>query len=107
MEEAIGDTSIMKLKKDSEDESLKLGFDKLLERYRPNKKQSNELKKNLINNSLSDESLTNLIKKKLKNKENDFGSGALWKFSQIVGSARYGAVTHPGAKQDKRNFSDI
>ena len=46
----------MKLKKDSEDESLKLGFDKLLERYRPNKKQSNELKKNLINNSLSDES---------------------------------------------------
>ena len=67
LEEAIGDTSIMKLKKDSEDESLKLGFDKLLERYRPNKKQSNELKKNLINNSLSDESLTNLIKKKLKN----------------------------------------
>ena len=46
-------------------------------------------------------------KKKLKSKENDFGSGALWKFSQIVGSARYGAVTHPGAKQKKSNFSDI
>ena len=27
LEEAIGDTSIMKLKKDSEEESLKLGFD--------------------------------------------------------------------------------
>ena len=67
LEEAIGDTSIIKLKKDSEDESLKLGFDKLLERYRPNKKQSNELNNNLITNSLSDEALTNLIKKKLKN----------------------------------------
>mgnify|MGYP003347637950 FL=1 len=45
--------------------------------------------------------------KKLKVKENDFGSGALWKFSQSVGSARYGAVTHPGALKEKKTYSDI
>ncbi len=46
-------------------------------------------------------------KKKLKASENDFASGALWKFSQNVGSARYGAVTHPGAKKEKKIYSDI
>ena len=45
--------------------------------------------------------------KKLKVKESDFGSGALWKFSQSVGSARYGAVTHPGASKEKKTYSDI
>jgi dihydroxy-acid dehydratase len=45
--------------------------------------------------------------KKIRERENDFGSGALWKFSQSVGSARFGAVTHPGAKKEKRSFSDI
>ena len=45
--------------------------------------------------------------KKLKVKESDFGSGALWKFSQSVGSARYGAVTHPGALKEKKTYSDI
>ena len=42
-----------------------------------------------------------------KPKENDFSSGALWKYSKIVGSARFGAVTHPGAKKEKKVFSDI
>ncbi|MAI75758.1 MAG: dihydroxy-acid dehydratase [Rickettsiales bacterium] len=46
-------------------------------------------------------------KKKIKIKESDFGSGALWKFSQTVGSARFGAVTHPGAKKEKKIYSDI
>ena len=46
-------------------------------------------------------------KKNIKIKESDFGSGALWKFSQTVGSARFGAVTHPGAKKEKKNYSDI
>ena len=51
-----------------------------------------------------------LLKEKKKNwkpKENDFSSGALWKYSKIVGSARFGAVTHPGAKKEKKVFSDI
>ena len=43
-----------------------IGFDGLLDRYRPNKKQSNIMNKNLINNSLSDESLTNTLSKKFK-----------------------------------------
>ncbi len=54
-----------------------------------------------------DEKILNQRKQSLKLKENDFGSGALWKFSQTVGSARYGAVTHPGAKKEKKVYSDI
>ncbi len=46
-------------------------------------------------------------RKLLKKKDENFGSGALWKFSQTVGSARFGAVTHPGAKKEKKNYSDI
>jgi dihydroxy-acid dehydratase len=39
--------------------------------------------------------------------EDNFGSGALWKYAQLVGSARHGAVTHPGAKGEKRAYADI
>ncbi len=46
-------------------------------------------------------------KRSLEKRENNFGSGALWKFSQTVGSARFGAVTHPGAKDEKKIYSDI
>ncbi len=53
------------------------------------------------------ESELNHRKKNLSLKTGDFGSGALWKFSKTVGSARYGAVTHPGAKKEKKTFSDI
>ena len=49
----------------------------------------------------------NKKKKILNKKTNDFKSGALWKFSQSVGSARYGAVTHPGGKYEKKVYSDI
>ena len=43
----------------------------------------------------------------IQKRKNNFGSGALWKFSQTVGSARFGAVTHPGAKKEIKNYSDI
>ena len=46
-------------------------------------------------------------KKKWKKKNHDFSSGALWKYSQTVGSARFGAVTHPGGKKEKKLYSDI
>ena len=46
-------------------------------------------------------------KNSIRKRENNFGSGALWKFSQTVGSARFGAVTHPGAKKETKNYSDI
>jgi dihydroxy-acid dehydratase len=37
----------------------------------------------------------------------DFGSGALWKFAQGVGPAHLGAVTHPGARGERKVYADI
>ena len=62
--------------------------------------------KGIIEVKLSDTELK-ARKSQFNRKENDFQSGALWKFSQNVGSARYGAITHPGAKKEKKNYSDI
>ena len=42
-----------------------------------------------------------------KPRENDYQSGTLWKYAQTVGSARFGAVTHPGAKKEKICYADI
>lgn len=36
-----------------------------------------------------------------------YASGALWKYSQLVGSTRLGAVTHPGAKMEKHIYMDL
>ena len=36
-----------------------------------------------------------------------FGSGYLWKYAQTVGSAKGGAVTHPGGAQEKHCYADI
>lgn len=40
-------------------------------------------------------------------RENEFSSGYLWKYAQTVGSAKTGAVTHPGAAQEKQCYADI
>ena len=37
----------------------------------------------------------------------EFGSGALWRYAQTVGEARYGAVTHPGARHETNCYADI
>lgn len=42
-----------------------------------------------------------------KAREHDYQSGTLWKYSQTVGSARFGAVTHPGAKKEKISYDKI
>lgn len=42
-----------------------------------------------------------------KPRENGFGSGALWRYAQNVGDAEKGALTHPGAKAEKRAYADI
>ncbi len=55
---------------------------------------------------LSDEELENRRKNWKPRKEN-FGSGAIWKYAQIVGDARQGALTHPGAKGEKSCYADI
>jgi dihydroxy-acid dehydratase len=42
-----------------------------------------------------------------KPRGNDFTSGYLWKYSQQVGPARQGAVTHPGGSVEKACYADI
>ena len=37
----------------------------------------------------------------------DYNTGTLWKYSKQVGPARYGAVTHPGAKEETHCYADI
>ena len=34
-------------------------------------------------------------------------SGAIWRYGETVGPARYGAVTHPGAQAEVRAYADI
>ena len=38
---------------------------------------------------------------------NDFASGALWRYAQTVGPAVKGAVTHPGAREERHVYADI
>ncbi|MAM93683.1 dihydroxy-acid dehydratase [Parvibaculum sp.] len=40
-------------------------------------------------------------------RETMYASGALWKYAQLVGPARNGAITHPGAKAEKHVYADI
>ncbi|NJR77328.1 dihydroxy-acid dehydratase [Sphingomonas corticis] len=40
-------------------------------------------------------------------RQNDYGSGALWRYAQNVGPAWAGAVTHPGAKAERHVYADI
>jgi dihydroxy-acid dehydratase len=40
-------------------------------------------------------------------RDHEYGSGAIWKYAQLVGSARYGALTNPGAKGEKEQYADI
>jgi dihydroxy-acid dehydratase len=40
-------------------------------------------------------------------KETIYASGALWKYAQLVGGAKDGAVTHPGAKVERHIYMDL
>lgn len=40
-------------------------------------------------------------------RETDYGSGALWKYAQLVGPAWLGALTHPGFDGEKKAYADI
>lgn len=46
-------------------------------------------------------------RKNWKPRETDYASGALWKYAQLVGTARKGAVTHPGGAAEKHCYADI
>ncbi|TIM68345.1 MAG: dihydroxy-acid dehydratase, partial [Mesorhizobium sp.] len=45
--------------------------------------------------------------KKWKARKTDYQSGAIWKYAQTVGSARDGAVTHPGGAKETHCYADI
>ncbi len=49
----------------------------------------------------------NKRRKKWKPKKIEYKSGTLWKYSQSVGPAFKGAVTHPGAYKDRKSYADI
>jgi dihydroxy-acid dehydratase len=40
-------------------------------------------------------------------KETIYATGALWKYARLVGSARLGAVTHPGASEERHVYMDL
>ena len=46
-------------------------------------------------------------RKAWKPRQTDYGSGALWKYAQIVGPAHEGAVTHPGMAGERHVYADI
>tara|TARA_R110002020_G_scaffold23525_7_gene78241 strand:- start:2424 stop:4148 length:1725 start_codon:yes stop_codon:yes gene_type:complete len=60
----------------------------------------------ILSVKLSDEELA-ARRDKWTARETDYASGALWKYAQTVGSARYGAVTHPGGAKEKHCYADI
>jgi dihydroxy-acid dehydratase len=59
-----------------------------------------------IDVALSDDEI-NKRKASWRTRENDYASGTLWKYTQTVGSPRFGAVTHPGAKVEKISYDKI
>ena len=60
----------------------------------------------VLNVRLSDEELARR-RQEWKPRENEFGSGYLWKYAQQVGPACSGAVTHPGAVAERQCYADL
>lgn len=55
---------------------------------------------------LSDEEMAER-RKSFKPRKTNYNAGALQKYAALVGDARYGAVTHPGAKEETHTFVDL
>ena len=60
----------------------------------------------VIDIEVSEEDLK-LRKKEWVKPKSDYNTGTLWKYANQVGPARYGAVTHPGAKEETHCYADI
>jgi dihydroxy-acid dehydratase len=73
-------------------------------------KDGDQIKIDAINGSIdvliSNDELENR-RKNFKPRKNDYSSGALWKYACSVGSARFGAVTHGGAKSETISYDKI
>jgi dihydroxy-acid dehydratase len=65
-----------------------------------------DAEKGVLNVKLSDSELAARAKT-WKPREAEFASGYLWKYTQQVGPARDGAVTHPGGSAEKACYADI
>ena len=65
-----------------------------------------DAEKGTLDVQLSDEELA-VRRKTWQPREHNYQSGALYKYAQLVGSAEFGAVTHPGAKAEKHVFVDL
>jgi dihydroxy-acid dehydratase len=65
-----------------------------------------DAKKGTINVRLTKAQLASR-KRKWKARKSDFGSGTLWKYAQTVGPAYLGAPTHPGKKNEVKDYSKI
>ncbi len=62
--------------------------------------------KGILDVKLSDKELAARAKD-WKPRTTDYQSGVLWKYAQIVGPARDGAVTHPGGAKETHCYADI
>ena len=60
-----------------------------------------------LNVALTDEELAERKAAWEGPRETLYGSGALWKYAQLVGGAYKGAVTHPGAKAERHDYMDL
>ncbi len=56
--------------------------------------------------ALSDEELANRKAEWKGPRVTEYETGAIWKFAKLVGGARWGAVTHPGAKAERHVYMD-
>ncbi|MBN44761.1 MAG: dihydroxy-acid dehydratase [Rhodobiaceae bacterium] len=62
--------------------------------------------KGILSVDLSEEEMEER-RKTWKPRVTDYNSGTLWKYSQTVGSAQNGAITHPGAEEETHIYADI
>ena len=65
-----------------------------------------DAEKGILNAELTQDELQRR-RKDWKPRKNSYQSGDLWKYSQLVGSALNGAVTHPGAEKEEFCYADI
>ena len=62
--------------------------------------------KGILNVDISEKEMEER-RKSWKPRGTDYNSGTLWKYSQTVGSAQNGAITHPGAEEETHVYADI
>ncbi len=65
-----------------------------------------DAEKGTLDVQLTEEELE-IRRKEWAPRKTNYQSGALYKYAQLVGSARNGAVTHPGAKEETHVFVDL